>query len=132
MEHPLAKERYVRLTTYRRSGEAVSNPMWIGSRDGRLYMVTEATSAKVTRLRNDPSIELVASDARGTPRSGAATYRATAELLTDPEGIATARAAYDGKYGVQAKVLGMVVWVQRTLLRRDRPRIGMRLDLEQA
>jgi PPOX class probable F420-dependent enzyme len=102
--------------------------MWIGSRDGRLYMVTEATSAKVKRLRNDPSIELVASDARGTPRSGAATYRATAELLTDPEGIATARAAYDGKYGVQAKVLGMVVWVQRHLLRRDAPRVGILVE----
>lgn len=129
MDQHLAKERYVSLTTYRRNGDPVSNPMWIAPFDGELYMVTDAASAKVKRLRADPTIEVVASDMRGRTSEAAKTYRGTAELLDD-EGTALARRAYERKYGPLAYLMGTYSWVQRTILRRDVRRVGIRIALE--
>ncbi len=130
MDHPLAKERYVQLTTYRRNGDAVSNPMWIAPSGDRLYMLTDGSSPKVKRLRNNPAVELVASDMRGRPKSGAEHYRGTAELL-DEEGTATARSAYERKYPPLAQAIGLSVWLQRTILRRQTQRVGIAIDLEE-
>ena len=47
----LENEPYVSLATFRRSGAAVETPVWFCTLDGRLYVVTDGTSAKVKRLR---------------------------------------------------------------------------------
>lgn len=69
--HPfdaLEKHRYVSLTTYRRSGEAVSTPMWFVIHGGRAYMTTDPDSGKMRRLRNDPRVRLTPCNVRGWTR----------------------------------------------------------------
>ena len=60
-----AKQKYINLETYRKSGQAVRTPLWFVEADGVLYMRTPAASAKVRRIRNNPHVRLVPSDVRG-------------------------------------------------------------------
>jgi len=63
-----SNQQYVNLETYRKSGQAVRTPLWFVEDHGVLYMRTPATTAKVKRIRNNPHVRVVPSDARGNPR----------------------------------------------------------------
>lgn len=54
----LADERFVPLTTFRRSGEPVSTPGRVGRDSSVLVVRIPAGSGKVRRLRADPRVEL--------------------------------------------------------------------------
>jgi len=54
----LSDERFVSLTTFRKSGEGVSTPVWIARDGDDLYVTTPAGSGKVKRLRNGTRVEL--------------------------------------------------------------------------
>ena len=64
----LEGHKYVNLTTFKKSGEAVSTPLWFATVDGRAYMTTPPDSGKMKRIRNDPRVLLAPSDARGKPK----------------------------------------------------------------
>ena len=64
----LEGHKYVNLTTFRGSGEAVSTPLWFATVDGRAYMTTPPGSGKMKRVRNDPRVLLTPSNATGRPR----------------------------------------------------------------
>ena len=64
----LEGHKYVNLTTFKKSGEAVSTPLWFATVDGRAYMTTSRGSGKMKRVRNDPRVLLRPSNARGKPR----------------------------------------------------------------
>ena len=64
----LRGHKYALLVTYRRSGEPIPTPVWFGLDGGsRLYVLSDATAAKVKRLRADPRVLVGPSDARGKP-----------------------------------------------------------------
>jgi PPOX class probable F420-dependent enzyme len=67
---PLRGQRYVRLATFRKSGEEVSTPVWFALYGGRLYVTTPPDSGKMKRIRNDPRVTLAPSDFRGKPKGG--------------------------------------------------------------
>ncbi|MFT6565014.1 MAG: PPOX class probable F420-dependent enzyme, partial [Actinomycetes bacterium] len=49
----LSAGKYISITTFRKSGEGVSTPLWV-TRDGEaLYVITGAESGKVKRMRNN-------------------------------------------------------------------------------
>ena len=54
----LGDEQYLSLTTFRKSGERVSTPMWVVRDGDALVMFTPEESSKVKRLRNSPRVEL--------------------------------------------------------------------------
>ena len=54
----MADERFVSLTTFRRSGEAVSTPVWVARDGNALVVLTPAASGTVRRLRHDPRVEV--------------------------------------------------------------------------
>jgi PPOX class probable F420-dependent enzyme len=62
-----SNQKYVNLETFKKSGQAVRTPLWFVEADGVLYMRTPAASAKVRRIRNNPQVRVVPSDARGNP-----------------------------------------------------------------
>ncbi len=77
----LPQAEYLALTTYKRSGQAVSTAMWFGLRGDRLYMQTNIASAKIKRIRNAQTpngapILLAPSDVRGNPLGEAVNGRA--------------------------------------------------------
>jgi hypothetical protein len=79
----LRGHHYCLLVTFRRSGEPVPTPMLFGLRGGKVYLRTDAATAKVTRIRNKPQVLLGPSNARGKPRGPLA--RGTARLVSPDE-----------------------------------------------
>ncbi|GJJ18616.1 PPOX class F420-dependent oxidoreductase [Mycolicibacterium mageritense] len=59
--------RQIVLVTYKRSGEAVPSPINHGVADGKIYVRTDASTAKVKRIRNNPNVLVVGSNLRGKP-----------------------------------------------------------------
>src|SRR5689334_2029920 len=64
----LASERYISLETFKKDGNGVKTPVWCAGLDGKIVIVTDGTSYKVKRLRNNPSVRVAACDARGNVR----------------------------------------------------------------
>lgn len=100
--HPfdaLKGHQYIRLTTFRRSGEEVSTPLWFDIWEGRLHATTPTDSGKMKRIRNNPRVVLSPGDARGRPRGEI--IEGIARQLEDGEAPEEARQAYWNKYGWQ-------------------------------
>ena len=96
----LEGHRYVRLTTYRRSGVAVPTTVWFALLEERAYVFTEHRTGKVKRIRNDPRVTLAPSNFRGRPRGEAIEARARI-LDGDERGVADRllREKYGWQYG---------------------------------
>ena len=103
----LAQEEFVSLTTYRRSGDSVSVPVWIAAspdaRDG-LLVTTIERSGKVKRLRRDRRVQLRPCDRRGAVAANAATVCGQAEIIAAAEEVRRMREAIRAKYGSRMKV----------------------------
>jgi uncharacterized protein len=80
---PLEDHHYCLLVTFRRSGEPIPTPVLFGLQDGKLYLRTDASTAKVTRIRNDPRVLVGPANSRGKPRGPLA--RGTARLMSIDE-----------------------------------------------
>jgi PPOX class probable F420-dependent enzyme len=65
---PFRDQHTCLLVTYRRSGEPVPSPITFALSDGKLYVRTEPRTAKVTRIRADPTVLVAPSSFRGKPR----------------------------------------------------------------
>ena len=101
----LAGGRYVRLSTFRRSGKAVPTPVWFARVGENLYAVTGRNTGKAKRIRNNPGVALAPSDFRGRPRGR--DLRAVARI-TDQRKGGPADRALGSKYGWQYGVFGLV------------------------
>jgi len=97
----IAEQRYVSITTYKRSGDAVSSPVWIAPlADGTAGFTTGSTSGKVKRIRNNAHVVLRPCDARGRVADGATEVPATASIV-DGEAGSPVKDAIKRKYGFQ-------------------------------
>ena len=116
----LADARFVSLTTFRRSGERVSTPVWV-ARDGEaLVVLTPAGSGKVERLRRDPRVELAPCGRFGTVEDGVVAVAGTAEVRESRADVDRARATIRRHYPIESRV---VLGVERVIERlRGRPR----------
>jgi PPOX class probable F420-dependent enzyme len=63
----LEGHKYCLVTTYKRSGEPVSTPLWFGLDGGKLYFRTYADAVKLKRIRNNPRVLVGPCDPRGKP-----------------------------------------------------------------
>ena len=134
-DHPLAAARYVQLTTFRRTGVGVPTPMWFAPSvdDPAVFAaITVDDTGKTKRLAHTSRVELRACDLRGRVEEDAATYRGTARVVRDADGVAHARRAVVAKYGLPARVSDLVDVVgSRVGLRRAaRAGILVRVDPE--
>jgi uncharacterized protein len=117
---PLADARFVSLTTFRRSGEPVSTPVWVGRDGGALVVLTPAGSGKVRRLRHDPRVEIRPCGRFGKVPDGVQPVAATAELREAPADVERPRATIARTYPFESRlVLGIERLVERL---RGRPR----------
>lgn len=98
----LAGEQYVALTTFRKSGDPVTTPIWAARMGDELVVWTERNSGKVKRIRRDGSVEATACDIRGKNTHGE-TVAGQARLLDD-EGSEQVRKAIAGKYGIIGRI----------------------------
>ncbi len=116
----MADARFVSLTTFRRSGEPVSTPVWVGRDGGALVVLTPADSGKVKRLRHDPRVELRPCGRFGAVADGVEPVAGTAEVREHPDDVERARATIRRTYPLESRlVLGIERLVERL---RGRPR----------
>jgi len=118
----LARERYVNLATFRKSGAEVKTPIWFASDPQdprRLWMYTNGRSGKVKRIRNSGRSRVAACNARGGVHGP--WLDATTRVETDARAIERAFDLLVQKYGWQARLLliGARIgntWKDRTIL----------------
>jgi len=101
----IGEEKYVSVTTYRKSGAAVSTATWITMLyRGRVGFWTSSASGKAKRLRNNPRVTLQPSDPRGRVKPGSSEIGGTAVIVTSgPEWEAIHRQV-KAKYGVMVPI----------------------------
>ena len=103
----LEGQRYVSLTTYRRSGEAVPTPVWMALADGKAYVYTGLESGKVKRIRHTPRVLIAPSDARG--RVKGESVEAVARLIDELGDEEAADRALQEKYTWQYRAFRFLI-----------------------
>ena len=116
----LGEEKYVSLTTFRRSGDAVSTPVWIGRDGDALLVTTPRRSGKVKRLRNSGRVELRPCSFRGSVEEGVTPVAAVAQVRTDAAATEQLNAVFRRKYGLQFRIGSMVEGLGKSGSRKDR------------
>jgi PPOX class probable F420-dependent enzyme len=51
-------QKYISLTSFRKSGAAVATPVRFGEQDDKLYAMTRSDSGKYKRIRNNPQVRV--------------------------------------------------------------------------
>ena len=120
MADEIVRSRYVSLTTYRKNGTPVATPVWHVPHGAELWIVTEANSGKVKRIRNNPRVRVAPCSVRGTVAPNAPSVTGTARLLDD-DGTALARKRLARRYVISR----VGNWFARLLRLRRPPMIGI-------
>ena len=101
-------QKYLSLTTFRKSGAGVATPVWFGEQDGKLYVMTRSDMGKTKRIRNNPQVRVAPCTIRG--RVTGSDFAATARLLTPGE-FSAARQTITRKY--------FLAWISSPFSRAD-------------
>jgi uncharacterized protein len=120
----LGNEQFLSLTTFRRSGERVSTPMWVARDGDALIMFTPQASGKVKRLRNNPRVELRPCDRFGRVKDGVEPVAGMAEVLTDEDSRERATGIIRRKYGLGYRV---VMGIERLIKFGQEKRVILRI-----
>ena len=107
----LQNQKYMNLTTYRKTGVAVATPVWFAQEGDKLYVFTAGESGKVKRIRNNGKVEVSPCTMAG--KSLGATQSAVARLLPAAEGEA-ANDLINKKYGWQKRLFSLIASLRRT------------------
>ena len=120
-------QRYLCLETYRKSGVPVRTPVAFVQRDATLYALTQVTSAKVKRLRNNSHVCVAPSDARGEPL---AEWMEGTAILLDEAQTAQVRRSILAKYRFIWRSLEWAIAARAFLGRRPAPRwVGIQITV---
>ena len=120
----LGNERFLSLTTFRKSGERVSTPMWVARDGDALIMFTPQASGKVKRLRNSPRVELRPCNRRGRVKDGVEPVAGVAEVLTDEDSLERATGIIRRKYRLGYRV---VMAIERLIKFGPEKRVVLRI-----
>ncbi|THG33854.1 PPOX class F420-dependent oxidoreductase [Glaciibacter flavus] len=104
----LGDEAFVSLTTFRRSGEPVSTPVWIAPDGDALAVRTTAATGKVKRLRNSSRAQLRPSTRSGKVDPAVEPVEVVAEVLMDPAELQRLTPNFVRKYGVQYRIFMLI------------------------
>jgi PPOX class probable F420-dependent enzyme len=123
--HALGDKRFVSLTTFRKTGAAVSSPVWIGRDGDQLIVTTPQDSGKVKRLRNSSRCELRPCSRSGKVPDGVRPIAAVAEIFDDDATRERATEIIRVKYGLEYRI---IMRIERLFNRSgQKPRVILRL-----
>jgi PPOX class probable F420-dependent enzyme len=63
----LGSAKYISVTTFRKDGTPVATPVWLVRDGASLMVITDPTSGKAKRLRNNPAVLVSPCDMRREP-----------------------------------------------------------------
>lgn|SRR5690348_15364170 len=93
----LERAQCIALTTFRKTGQAVTTPVMFAVGHGTIYVGTRADAGKLKRLRHTTRVTLAPCSYSGKVTGKVS--EGIARILTKPEEIAEASAALAKKYG---------------------------------
>jgi uncharacterized protein len=99
MPHEIQGQKYISLTTFRKSGVAVPTPIWFAEQDDKLYVKTRSDSGKYKRIRNNPQVRIAPCTIRGK--------------IIGPEFAATARILPADDWPLAQTLLEKKYWLAR-------------------
>ena len=111
--HNLGGERFVLLTTYRRSGEPVATPVWVLPDAGAAIVSTPEGAGKLKRIRNNPHVTLQPCDRRGNVEPGSPVVEGTTEIIRDSAASEAVNRRLLRKYGAEFRIFMAIEWVLR-------------------
>ena len=120
----LARQKFVSLTTYRRSGAGVPTPVWVARDGDALVVTTPAASGKVKRLRADPRVEMRPCSRRGRVDEALVPVAGVAEVITDDVTCTRLTGALRRKYGMEFR---LVMVVERLFRSGEARRVLLRI-----
>ncbi|CAM4034970.1 PPOX class F420-dependent oxidoreductase [Nocardioides marinus] len=108
----LAAGKYMALTTFRRTGEPVTSPVWVVPvDDGRVGFWTSMGSGKTKRLAHTARVVVQPSDARGRVTAGSTALEGTAEMVRSGAAFDEVSAKVRAKYGVMTTITKLLAKV---------------------
>ena len=126
----ITDEKYVLLTTFRKSGVGVATPIWIVPlADGTAGFTTEVDSGKVKRIRNNPSVTVQPCNLRGKVSENSAIVSATAEILLGADTRETSKAVRR-KYKIAILLLDVGGLFRKLFRRPETPECAIRLRFD--
>src|SRR6266852_4954386 len=112
----LRSEQCIALTTFRKTGEAVTTPVWFAISLGTIYVETHADAGKLKRLRHTARVTLAPCAYSG--KVTGAVSEGTARILTESEESTAASVTLAKKYGVMRSLHHFVRNARRMLQRK--------------
>lgn len=105
----ISEEKYIALTTYRKSGEGVTTPVWVNAvSDGRIGFWTSMGSGKTKRMKNNAQVTVQASDARGRAKKGSTPIAGIAEMVQSGPLFDEVQAKGKEKYGFMVNITKLI------------------------
>jgi len=95
----IAGQKYISLTTFRKSGVGVPTPVWFGEDNGKLYVMTRGTMGKTKRIRNNAQVKVAPCTISGK--------------VTGPEVAATARVLPSEEHKHARETINRKYWMAR-------------------
>jgi uncharacterized protein len=112
----LGREQCIALTTFRKTGQAVTTPVWFAISLGTIYVETHADAGKLKRLRHTARVTLAPCTFSGKVTGSVS--EGHARILTESEERTAASVALAKKYGVMRSLHHFVRNAQRLLHRK--------------
>ncbi|MBC7402397.1 MAG: PPOX class F420-dependent oxidoreductase [Microbacteriaceae bacterium] len=97
----MGDERFISLTTFRKTGDAVSTPVWVARDGDDLVVTTPATSGKVKRLRNSGRVEMRVCDRMGRVRVSAPIIHGTVVIEFDDDVTVKFNTIFGAKFRIK-------------------------------
>ncbi len=114
----LDKEKYMSLTTFRKSGDAVVTPVWFAESKGIIYVGTGVNAGKIKRIRHTERVTLVACTMSG--KITGSEIEGKARVVGEPVEMSEAQAALSKKYGLTRSLYYFILNTISTIRRKPR------------
>ena len=112
----LGKEQCIDLTTFRKTGEVVTTPVWFAQCLGTIYVETHADAGKLKCLRHTARVKLA--PCTYSRKVTGSVIEGNARILTEPQESRAASADLAKKYGLMCSIFHFVRNVRRKLQRK--------------
>src|SRR5260370_11217026 len=112
----LRREQCIALTTFRKTGQAVTTPVWFAISLGTIYVETRGDAGKLKRLRHTAHVTLAPCTYSG--KVTGSVIAGNARLLTESEERTAASAVLAKKYGRMRRLYHFVRNARRMLQRK--------------
>ena len=98
-------KKHISIETYRKTGDAVRTPVWFIEENGELFVRTDSSTGKISRIRNNPRVRIVPCNARGTIKG---TWVDGEARIIEPESSERVFSLLKKKYGMSYMIIRFV------------------------